>query len=178
MLRMRQQVLPVPLGIASDPAAAVESWTLNVIDDIAYSLGKDRPSRMSQSFRSIESQVSSEYRDRVIIELIQNAFDAHPPERTDGRIQILLDYQESEFGVLYVANGGIPFLDENFESMAQMARSKKKAGRDIGHKGVGFRSVLLICDRPEIYSSRTRIVANGFDGYCFGYASPDYLAKL
>jgi len=35
--------------------------------------------------------VSASYRDRVVLELLQNAHDAHPRDGEDGRIKFVLD---------------------------------------------------------------------------------------
>ena len=58
-------------------------------------------------------RVSDSYRDRVVIELLQNAHDAHDPEAVDGRIKVLLDPSDACFGTLYVANDGYGFTKTN-----------------------------------------------------------------
>jgi hypothetical protein len=54
-----------------------------------------------------------EYRDRFLIELIQNGYDAHEPLSRDGLVWIRLDVHDGPFGCLYVANGGRPFSESN-----------------------------------------------------------------
>ena len=44
-----------------------------------------------QSNSSLTSNIASDYRDRFLIELIQNAYDAHPVGTRNGRIEITLD---------------------------------------------------------------------------------------
>ena len=93
-----------------------------------------------------------EYEDRFLIELIQTGYDVHDAARSDGQIWIHFAKDEGEFGTLYVANGGRPFKESNFHAICEIAQSDKDPGSGIGNKGVGFKSVLHVCDSPEIYS--------------------------
>lgn len=119
-----------------------------------------------------ETIISPEYEGRVLIELLQNAHDAHPAQAADGRIEILFDEDEGEHGTLYVANGGKPFSGRDFKALCSIALSSKRADAGIGHKGVGFKSVLHLCDAPEVYSvaqEGSRIL----DGFTFRFARLD-----
>ena len=66
-----------------------------------------------QSNSSLTSNIASDYRDRFLIELIQNAYDAHPVGTRNGRIEITLDMCGGETGTLFVANKGLPFAEED-----------------------------------------------------------------
>ncbi|GCB53477.1 sacsin N-terminal ATP-binding-like domain-containing protein [Streptomyces sp. NL15-2K] len=112
-----------------------------------------------------------EYAGRSLFELLQNGYDAHPRGCRDGRVHVLLDEEEGEWGTLYVANGGTPFTWRNVEKVCELAQSSKAVGEGIGNKGVGFRSVLLISDAPEIYSADPDGPHGPeLDGYCFRFA--------
>ncbi|QDQ09774.1 sacsin N-terminal ATP-binding-like domain-containing protein [Streptomyces spectabilis] len=120
-----------------------------------------------------------DYAGRFLLELLQNAHDAHPKDRGDGRVHVLLDEDEGEAGTLYVANGGTPFTWERVESVCKFARSNKAIGEGIGNKGVGFRSILQITEAPEIYSAASEGRGPGpLDGYCFRFARGDDLVEL
>lgn len=120
-----------------------------------------------------------DYAGRFLLELLQNGHDAHPSDRADGRIRILLDEGEGSFGTLYVANGGIPFTWPRVEAICKFARSEKTVGEGIGNKGIGFRSVLEITDAPEIYSARSSGPGPvRLDGYRFRFATEDDLRVL
>jgi uncharacterized lipoprotein len=111
-------------------------------------------------------QVSKDYQGRVVYELLQNAFD-----KADKDILIKLtdDY-------LYVANDGNQFTYEydydyddgksknrgDFHSMCSISTSSKLADKNIGNKGVGFKSVFSIA-RNEKVSVFTvgKIIQNG-----------------
>ncbi|MFI8931689.1 sacsin N-terminal ATP-binding-like domain-containing protein [Streptomyces sp. NPDC053474] len=120
-----------------------------------------------------------DYAGRFLLELLQNAHDAHPKDRGDGRVHVLLDEDEGEAGTLYVANGGTPFTWSRVEAVCKFARSDKPIGEGIGNKGVGFRSILQITEAPEIYSAASAGREPGpLDGYCFRFARRDDLVEL
>ncbi|MEU7502819.1 sacsin N-terminal ATP-binding-like domain-containing protein [Streptomyces lavendulae] len=116
-----------------------------------------------------EQMLSPEYKGRVLVELLQNAHDAHPARHGDGRVEIVLDEDEGEHGVLYVANGGRPLGYKNFEALCSIGLSSKRPDEGIGHKGVGFKSVLQLTSAPELYSV-VGSASKAFDGFCFRFA--------
>lgn len=120
-------------------------------------------------------QAAREYAERFLFELIQNAYDAQPPA-SRGRVLVVFDATEGEFGCVYVANTGRPFNDANFRAVCEVAQSSKRPGEGIGNKGVGFKSVLQVAAWPEIYSRGSQ--GDGFDGYCFRFADPAAMRTL
>ena len=117
--------------------------------------------------KSLSEHVAADYHGRCLIELIQNGNDAHPRERSDGEIEVLLA-DEGPFGTVYVANRGLPFSEKQADALSRIGRSSKPPGEAIGNKGLGFRSVSHVCDAPEIYSQCTPAYAKpAFDGFCF-----------
>jgi hypothetical protein len=136
----------------------------------AYISGRGK-TRVYEGARNLSLNVSDDYGNRFLIELIQNAHDAHPAERSDGEIAIVLAREEGPHGCLYVANRGNGFDKDNFDSITNIALSSKPVNESIGNKGLGFRSVLQICHWPEIYSASSLSKGNGFDGYCFRFAT-------
>jgi hypothetical protein len=128
----------------------------------------------AQQLRAVTKRATEEYAGRFLLELLQNAHDAHPGAVRDGRCRLVLDEEENQHGVLYVANDGHGFTWDRVTAICKLALSPKVVGEGIGNKGVGFRSVLQICSAPEIYSSLT----TGFDGYRFRFATPDDLLEL
>ncbi|NKY08832.1 sacsin N-terminal ATP-binding-like domain-containing protein [Cellulomonas hominis] len=135
----------------------------------------ERPTLQVKRF--IEGIISADYHGRTLIELIQNAHDAHAKGSEDGRIGILLDETEGEFGTLYVANGGHPLSEENFNAIVSVALSDKPPSEGIGNKGVGFKSVLQFSDRPEVYSKATAESRN-FDGFTFRFGEPNDFERM
>jgi hypothetical protein len=154
------------------PAAPVTSPRDRIIDKAqrvvrGYVASKDDWNTAS-SLTKLLQQMRQEYEGRFLYELIQNAYDAQP-DGAEGHISVLLDLDEGEHGVLYVANTGRPFTDDNFKAICELAQSDKAPDESIGNKGVGFKSVLQVCEWPEIYSAN-EIGADRFDGFCFTFA--------
>ena len=92
-------------------------------------------------------QVSADYQGRVLFELLQNAFD-----KADKKIAI-----EAIGKNLYVANDGEKFTYNathnydgpnkqrlDFQSLCSISTSSKTDAKNIGNKGVGFKSVYSI----------------------------------
>lgn len=77
----------------------------------------------------------------MFLELVQNAEDARASS---------LFFQLYDNG-LVVWNDGIPFSDRDVESISGLLISTKDA-RSIGHFGIGFKSVLLVTQRPFVLS--------------------------
>ncbi|MEV4037860.1 sacsin N-terminal ATP-binding-like domain-containing protein [Streptomyces umbrinus] len=127
--------------------------------------------RMARQVNSVSYTSAREYAGRSLFELLQNGYDTHPRDRRDGRVHVLLDEAEGEWGTLYVANGGTPFTWRNVERICELAQSSKEVGEGIGNKGVGFRSILLISEAPEIYSADPDSpLGPELNGYCFRFA--------
>jgi len=161
---------------APTPALDIEEKTRNELEVFTESLGK---STVYQSVRILASEISQEYGNRFLVELIQNAHDAHPPTSGGGHIHIRLDSDEGQHGVLYVANTGKPFGPENFRALCNIGLSSKRVDEGIGNKGLGFRSVLQVSLWPEIYSKDPANPTSAtFDGYCFRFATAQDIRRL
>jgi hypothetical protein len=104
------------------------------------------------SFARAERLLGREYHGRFLIELLQNAADAwRASEPGDRRSHALIMLDEGPS--LHVANQGAPFpASAVIESLGQIGRSTKAQGEAIGHKGIGFKSVLEMSLTPELYS--------------------------
>lgn len=132
--------------------------------------------RFAASLKSVIEDVAQEYAGRAVLELIQNGHDAI--ERgVSGRIHVLLDLSGQP--ALYVANDGRPFGTANFNGIIDLGLSPKGAGEGIGNKGLGFRSVLLLTDCPEVYSRDPEDPQDrSFSGYSFRFPAVGELAGL
>ncbi len=110
--------------------------------------------RTTASFARAERLLGGEYHGRFLIELLQNAADAwrNDERSADGagsRVHVLI----SPGPALVVANQGVPLTPEVvIESLGHIGASTKSEGESIGHKGIGFKSVLELTSRPEVYS--------------------------
>src|SRR6478672_10321591 len=96
---------------------------------------------------SQEAQVTSDYRGRLVYELLQNADDAMADvSTTDDRVSFLVTDDE-----LWIANTGRPLTEGDVQGLCGLGASSKidTEGRrraSIGHKGLGFKSVLEVTD--------------------------------
>ncbi len=140
-----------------------------------YVAGRNDPS-IYQSVRNMSQFVSDDYGNRFLIELIQNAHDAHDSSRSDGEIAVVVDPDDGN-GCLYVANRGKGFVEANLKAITNIALSSKPVNAGIGNKGLGFRSVLQVCSWPEIYSVEGEGGSGRFDGFCFRFATLEDLQE-
>lgn len=113
---------------------------------------RESPARLQEDV-SQESQVAHDYRGRLVYELLQNADDAllGAPTSAD-RVLFRLTAQE-----LWVANTGRALTESDVRGLCGLGASSKVHAEgpkraSIGHKGLGFKSVLEITDAPEAYS--------------------------
>src|SRR5450631_309959 len=100
-----------------------------------------------------ESQIAQDYRGRLIYELLQNADDAMSSlDWKEATIAFVLDNDD-----LWVADSGRPLDGADVRGLCGVsASSKHQSGNrraSIGHKGMGFKSVLEITDAPEVFST-------------------------
>ena len=164
-------------GLRPNPQAQVEALTAAKIRTFLFEVAEGVSNY--RSLHSLTEQVEHQYHGRFLIELIQNAHDAlheEPTREQPARIAIVLDLQDSTHGTLLVANDGQPFTRSNFERLSQLGQSDKDPQKSIGNKGLGFRSVLEVSDRPEVYS-RASADSTQFDGYCFAF-EPEVVQAL
>ena len=106
---------------------------------------------------SQEAQVASDYRGRLVYELLQNSDDAMADApTTDDRVSILVTDSE-----LWIANTGRDLTAADVHGLCGLGASSKidhsgARRASIGHKGLGFKSVLEITDKPRVYSHSHR----------------------
>lgn len=99
-----------------------------------------------------ERLLGREYHGRFLIELLQNAADAWRSTGRTGLSEVRVVI-ESDPPALTVANYGSPFPASTvLDSLGQIGQSTKAAGESIGHKGIGFKSVLEVTDTPQLFS--------------------------
>ncbi|WP_327671183.1 MULTISPECIES: sacsin N-terminal ATP-binding-like domain-containing protein [unclassified Streptomyces] len=87
------------------------------------------------------------YRDRLVVELAQNAADAAARAGVEGRLALTL-----KDGVLAAANTGAPLDEAGVESLSTLRASAKREDTSgaVGRFGVGFAAVLAVSDEPAV----------------------------
>ncbi|MBY3315076.1 sacsin N-terminal ATP-binding-like domain-containing protein [Rhizobium laguerreae] len=149
-----------------EPKEAIRTATL---ERIRHFLQSPKDVHVYSDLRRLCTTVSVSYRNRSVLELLQNAHDAHASEETAGRIRFRLT-EEGEHGTLYAANDGRGFTGDNFTALCSPTRTTKAVNEAIGNKGVGFLSVFQISSHPEVYSRSKATRSPSFGGFCFAFA--------
>ncbi|MFJ9079752.1 sacsin N-terminal ATP-binding-like domain-containing protein [Streptomyces sp. NPDC102278] len=123
------------------------------------------PSRFREDANAEEDLALGGYRDRLVVELAQNAADAAARARVPGRLRLTLHPGEGGHAVLAVANTGAPLDATGVESLSTLRASAKRepagSGADaangaagsaetVGRFGVGFAAVLAVSDEPAV----------------------------
>ena len=106
------------------------------------------PARFREDANAEEDLALGGYRDRVIVELAQNAADAAVRTGQRGRLRL-----QVSGGVLCAANSGAPLDADGVQALATLRASAKRDEQSIGRFGVGFASVLAVSDNPHIVST-------------------------
>lgn len=163
------------------PAGSAQPGSPSALEALATSLlehaldAHRRGLKVYESLKSLNEVIGTQYGDRVLFELIQNAHDAHAADE-QGEIAIRLLIDDDARGELLVANRGRPFTASNLEAIRNIGTSDKEVGEGIGNKGLGFRSVEALTDDVRIYSASSGDSGRKFDGYCFRFATLEEIA--
>lgn len=157
------------------PAEALRTQARNALSNALDAHRKGQ--QVYESLKNLGEVIGTEYGDRVLFELIQNAHDAHSVGE-DGGIAIKLAVNSETDGCLYVANRGRGFRDRDMSAIINLATSGKEIGEGIGNKGLGFRSIEAITEDVQIYSRLPKHSSESFDGYCFRFARQDEIRDI
>ncbi|WP_371517510.1 sacsin N-terminal ATP-binding-like domain-containing protein [Kitasatospora sp. NBC_01300] len=123
-----------PFGSAALRRRVLDAWAAS-------------PARFREDANAEEELALGGYRDRLVVELAQNAADAavragHGP----GRLRLTL-----ADGVLAAANTGAPLDAAAVESLSTLRASSKRGETPaVGRFGVGFAAVLAVTDEPAV----------------------------
>lgn len=111
------------------------------------------PGLLKEHFGIEETVLAGGYGYRQILELVQNGADAllEAQERGDvvngdGRIHVQLRGSQ-----LYVANTGAPLSQEGLDALLR-SHSSPKRGNQIGRFGLGFKSLLKLNGRIDVFT--------------------------
>src|SRR5215467_9431275 len=133
-----------PFGTAELRRTVLEGWAAS-------------PARFREDANAEEDFALGGYRDRVIVELAQNAADAAVRAGVPGRLRLTL-----RDGTLVAANTGAPLDAAGVAALSTLRASAKRepaagASRDtlqdtVGRFGVGFAAAAAVSDEPRIAS--------------------------
>ncbi|MGR6965417.1 sacsin N-terminal ATP-binding-like domain-containing protein [Geodermatophilus sp. URMC 61] len=128
----------------------------------------DSPARFREDANAEEDLVRGGYRDRLLVELAQNAADAAARTGVPGRLRLELADDGAGGEVLRAANTGAPLDVGGVQGLATLRASAKRdepgsVGRSVvaggprvdtvGRFGVGFAAVLAVTDEPAVHST-------------------------
>jgi len=136
----------------SEPASPVIRTVLEQSARVLQTYEVD-PGLVPEHFNGERRITQGGYGDRQLFELVQNAADEIADE-PGGTVQVVLTEDH-----LYCANEGSPVTPEGAETILRMSMSRKRGGQ-IGRFGVGVKSVLVVTDTPQFFSTSG---AFGFD---------------
>ena len=135
-----------PFGTRPLRESALAAWAAN-------------PARFREDANAEEDHAHGYYRDRVVVELAQNAAD------TRGRLLLRLTGT-----TLVAANTGAPLTAAGVASMASLRASAKRGGGGVGRFGVGFAAVRSVSDDVVVAT------ATGAVGFALADARADLAA--
>ncbi|MEU6096639.1 molecular chaperone Hsp90 [Streptomyces sp. NPDC047079] len=123
-----------PFGTARLRRGVLDAWATS-------------PARFREDANAEEDLVLGGYRDRLVVELAQNAADAAARAQVPGRLRLTL-----HDGVLVAANTGAPLDAVGVESLSTLRASAKRDTHEqaVGRFGVGFAAVLAVSDEPAV----------------------------
>ncbi|GEA90128.1 sacsin N-terminal ATP-binding-like domain-containing protein [Cellulomonas cellasea] len=142
---------PDAFGTAALRAAVLEAWRAS-------------PARLREDANTEEDHARGYYRDRVLVELAQNAADAASRAGVPGRLLLRLA-STPDGSVLIAANTGAPLDEAGVASLASMRASAKREGyvapaqpfgrgpAVVGRFGVGFAAVRAVADEVSVLST-------------------------
>lgn len=131
------------------------------------------PARFREDANAEEDFALGGYRDRLIVELAQNAADAALRAGVPGRLRLSL-----REGVLSAANTGVPVDRSGIEGLSTLRVSAKRDdAHAAGRFGVGFAAVVSVCDEPVIGSLGSGVVRWSRDQTAALVAAEPELAK-
>ncbi len=130
-------------GTAALRAAVLQAWIAS-------------PSRLREDANTEEDHARGYYRDRVVVELAQNAADAATRGGVPGHLLLRLSTVDGQ-AVLVAANTGVPLDADGVTSLASLRASAKRDARGatspVGRFGVGFAAVRSVADEVAVRST-------------------------
>lgn len=114
------------------------------------------PARLREDANAEEDHARGYYRDRVLVELAQNAADAAVRAAVPGRLLLRVARDPDGGAVLVAANTGAPLDAAGVASLATLRASAKRDGHGVGlvgRFGVGFAAVRAVADEVAVCST-------------------------
>lgn len=127
-------MLDDPFRTAAARARVLDAWAAS-------------PARFREDANAEDDYALGGYRDRLVVELAQNAADAAARAGVPGRLRLTL-----RGGTLTAANTGAALDAAGVESLSTLRASSKRHEEATGRFGVGFAATVAVSDAPRICS--------------------------
>lgn len=143
-------------GSAARPASPSDIVLAESPNRIRDHFGRRARYNPTKSLTALTRQLTQEYEDRFLVELVQNAYDAHAHGSRGGRVHVRLDERAAAGPVLYVANTGRPFDEHNFDGLTNVAQSRSLPARGSATRASGSAAFCRSATRPRSTPSTLR----------------------
>jgi hypothetical protein len=129
-----------------DSRAGSDPFGTEALRESVLRTWRDSPTRFTEDTNAERDLRVGAYRDRLFVELAQNAADAALAAGVPGQVRV-----RSAGGELRFANTGAPLDAKGVAALASL-RASAKRGDAVGQFGVGFAAVLTVCTEPRVIS--------------------------
>lgn len=125
-----------------------EEFGIGIIDEKSLNAINNYKRKLDNALKLLSEQLYSE-KNHFIMELIQNADDNEYQANNIPYLKFIYDNEQ-----IVIKNNEIGFNKENVKALCGVGESTKSNKEGFtGEKGIGFKSVFIITDEPEIYSN-------------------------
>jgi hypothetical protein len=131
---------------------AADPFGTAALRDSVLTAWRDSPTRFREDANAEDDLRVGGYRDRLLVELAQNAADAAVLAGVTGELWLRV-VTTPDGPELRAANTGAPLSVAGVTALASLRASSKRAGQEVGRFGVGFSAVLTVTEAPRVISS-------------------------
>nr|CCA19816.1 phosphoserine aminotransferase putative [Albugo laibachii Nc14] len=129
--------------------------------------------RLGRALKRLSAELYA-FNSHFVLELIQNADDAVFQGNVSPTCKLLITENSVEF-----TSNEVGFTDANVQALCDVGASTKESDATcIGNKGIGFKSVFKISDRPQVHSNGFHIqfqASSSSDNGMLGYIVPTWI---
>lgn len=143
--------------MSADPPGPLDPFGTAAVRERVLAGWTAAPVRFREDANAEEDLVLGGYRDRLVVELAQNAADAAARAGVPGRLLLRAGELDGR-SVLVAANTGAALDADGVQALATLRASAKREPvggaypGEVGRFGVGFAAVLAVSDSPALVS--------------------------
>ncbi|AOS65820.1 sacsin N-terminal ATP-binding-like domain-containing protein [Actinoalloteichus hymeniacidonis] len=139
---------------------------------------RSSPTRFREDANSEDDLRYGGYRDRLLVELAQNAADAAAEAGVAGtlRLRVVPGADADSPVELRAANTGTPLSADGVAALAALRASAKRGETSVGRFGVGFAAVLAVSAEPSVVSTTGAVAFSSVRTSAIVAAEPELAA--